>query len=184
MLDPNYYTISNALNYQMFYGHFKEATNSQGTLGHRLCHAGIAVLELFPVIGAIIELAIVKILGKTKASCCKDLSENKIEELEEELNISEPTELPTIPGKYALAALAFVVIAPFVIYAIASRFLPADAFGDPLDAAEKIKVSLPGEEEVTKTLLKTFASNFSGSEKISPINIVYPSLTKLVNVTA
>jgi len=65
MLDSNYYTVSNALNYQMFLGHCK-AVNSSGKLGQKIVHVILAALEITPVIGQIIalfELAVVKTFG-------------------------------------------------------------------------------------------------------------------------
>ncbi len=62
MLDSNYYSIKNALNYQIFTGHAKEVLG-QGKLVHRAVHLIIAALEITPIIGQIIalfELAIVK----------------------------------------------------------------------------------------------------------------------------
>lgn len=71
MLNSNYYTIKNALNYQMFVGHYKEAVNPKGSWGSRIVHVIMAALEVTPIIGqliALFELAVLKAFGLKDSS--------------------------------------------------------------------------------------------------------------------
>jgi len=182
MLDASNYTITKALTYQMFYEHLKEAANSKGTLGHRVCHAALAVIELVPIVGqiaALIELAVVKIFCNPPKSCCKNLSENKIDKLEEKTatNVKKTDNIPAIPGKYVLAGLAVLVIAPLAIYAIASRFVPPEELGDP----EDLKNLADKGKEVLETLTETISVNLPSAETVQETLAGFESLAHNVS---
>jgi hypothetical protein len=84
-LQPNEYTWKNALLWGNFVGHCKKAT--QGSLGHRLVHALIALAELLPGVSQITSIAekifVTKLVKKIQNH--KPLDQRKIEPIEKPL---------------------------------------------------------------------------------------------------
>ncbi len=100
MINNTDYTLINALNYQMFVSHCKEVTNSNGTIGHRIVNAILAVIEFPPIIGQIIalfELTVVKAFGLTQTHSSENQIETNLQESTDTKSTdTQSEEVPTI----------------------------------------------------------------------------------------
>jgi len=152
MLDTSYYTLKNALNYQMFLGHCKETSNPANSRVFRTYHAFMALLEFPPVVGQIIalfELTIVKLLDLKKSNNIKVTIEKKNEVSSEKKNeVSSWFSLNSITTKTKqfIGGVASVSLAGSTSYSLVSlakyfKFIPQNPcyfWNDFQDTIQKI----------------------------------------------